>query len=243
MNASVARWHDLEMNGYSSDLAVWNSLIERYQPLGLPVADLGAGTGRVSRELAMRGWPTIAVESDAALLAALKARIAPGMPLSGIRADLRDLDRVPQLGGAIAAMLVVHLLGGVQGRRAMFTALASKIVSGGWFGISLSPSLPSSIPESAAIESRRSLSLDGWASTTCLLATGKQEQGLDLVNARSVSFGQTSFTQISRQQLDDIDPDQLIDEAAKCGFGLVERLSLPPTNDSAETEVLVLRVS
>ena len=47
-------WHDLECSGYDEDLPLWHALAAE---TGGPVLDVGAGTGRVSLELADAGVP------------------------------------------------------------------------------------------------------------------------------------------------------------------------------------------
>src|SRR4051794_40089314 len=47
-----ALWHDLECGAYREDLALWHTLAG---VTGGPVLDVGAGTGRVSLDLAARG--------------------------------------------------------------------------------------------------------------------------------------------------------------------------------------------
>ena len=53
-----ALWHDLECGDYADDLPLWRALAA--EALG-PVLDVGAGTGRVSLELAAGGVPVVAL--------------------------------------------------------------------------------------------------------------------------------------------------------------------------------------
>ena len=58
---------------------------------GGPVLDVGAGTGRVALDLARRGHEVVALDLDAELLAALRAR-AGDLPVETVVADARDFD-------------------------------------------------------------------------------------------------------------------------------------------------------
>src|SRR3954454_12202777 len=83
-----ALWHDLECADYREDLPLWRSLVAE---TGGPVLDIGAGTGRVSLDLAARGTSVVALDSDAALLAALEHRAA-GLPVETVVADARRFE-------------------------------------------------------------------------------------------------------------------------------------------------------
>src|SRR3982751_2600325 len=91
-------WHDLECGGYREDLPLWRKLAAA---AGGPVLEIGAGTGRVSLDLAARGVEMIALDSDARLLAALAGR-ADGRPVETLVADARDFS----LGRLVPLVLV-----------------------------------------------------------------------------------------------------------------------------------------
>ena len=70
MTAAVI-WHDVECGSYAEDLPLWRSLAAEY---GDPVLDVGAGTGRVTLDLARAGYRVTALDRDPDLLAALGDR-------------------------------------------------------------------------------------------------------------------------------------------------------------------------
>ena len=86
-----ALWHDLECGGYAEDLPLWRELAES---AGGPVIDVGAGTGRVTLELARAGTAVIAVDIEQRLLDALAKR-ANGLPITTLTADVRALPPGP----------------------------------------------------------------------------------------------------------------------------------------------------
>src|SRR5215211_6069455 len=82
----AALWHDLECGGYRDDLPWWRSLAAA---TGGPVLDVGAGTGRVTLDLAAQGLAVVALDNEAALLAALAHRAAR-LPVETVVADARS---------------------------------------------------------------------------------------------------------------------------------------------------------
>src|SRR3954453_5146278 len=82
----AALWHDLECGAYRADLPLWRELAAE---AGGPVLDVGAGTGRVTLDLARRGVAVIALDEDAASLEALRHRAA-GLEVETVAADARE---------------------------------------------------------------------------------------------------------------------------------------------------------
>jgi SAM-dependent methyltransferase len=89
-------WHDLECGAYSADLSLWRALADRSRDGDRParVLDVGAGTGRVSLDLARAGHDVTALDLDPELLGALCER-AGDLPVQTVCADARsfELDR------------------------------------------------------------------------------------------------------------------------------------------------------
>ena len=83
----AAIWHDLECGGYAEDLPLWRELAGE---AGGPVLDVGAGTGRVTLDLAREGAEVTALDVEAELLEVL-ARRAAGLAVRTVAADARAL--------------------------------------------------------------------------------------------------------------------------------------------------------
>jgi SAM-dependent methyltransferase len=106
-------WHDLECGGYRADLALWHELAEES---GGRVLDVGAGSGRVTLQLARAGHAVTALDRSEVLLAALRERAA-GLDVEAICADARSFAlRRRDFALCIVPMQTIQLLGGAEQR-------------------------------------------------------------------------------------------------------------------------------
>jgi SAM-dependent methyltransferase len=123
----AALWPDLECGAYGEDLPWWRALA---QQAGGPVLDVGAGTGRVSLALAADGHEVVALDSEAALLAALAHR-AVGLKVETVVADARRFALDRRFALIVVPMQTLQLFGGPQGRAAFLHAAYSHLQPGG----------------------------------------------------------------------------------------------------------------
>src|SRR3954462_9327880 len=107
-------WHDLECSAYEEDLPVWRALAGAAPG---PPLDVGAGTGRVSLDLATQGVAVVALDADASLLETLAHRAA-GLPVETVVADARDFVLRRRFPLVLVPMQTLQLLGGRSGRAA-----------------------------------------------------------------------------------------------------------------------------
>ena len=113
-------WHDVENGAYDADLATW---LELATEAGGPLLELGAGTGRVARGLASRGFDVVALDSEPELVDELAKRAAAaGVEIETVCADARRLELGREFAAIIAPMQFIHLLGGERGRATVLAA-------------------------------------------------------------------------------------------------------------------------
>jgi SAM-dependent methyltransferase len=130
-------WHELECGSYTADLDLWRELAAAASSAdGTPgaVLDVGAGSGRVTLELAGRGHRVSALDLDERLLTALRKRAAKlGVgTVETVCADARTfaLER-RDFPLCIVPMQTLQLLGGPPERRALFERARAHLAPGG----------------------------------------------------------------------------------------------------------------
>src|SRR3954470_892598 len=122
-----ALWHDLECGEYREDLPAWRSLAAE---TGGPVLDVGAGTGGVTLDLAAQGVAVVALDTEAALLAALEHRVR-GLPVETVVADARSFALERRFSLIVVPMQTLQLLGGRQDRAAFLRCALMHLKPGG----------------------------------------------------------------------------------------------------------------
>jgi SAM-dependent methyltransferase len=125
---SVVVWHDLECGAYRADLPLWQELAEQS---GGSVLDIGAGSGRVTLELARSGHAITALDREPQLLEALRAR-SRALDVRTVCADARSfaLERT-DYDLCVLPMQTIQLLGGAAGRAELLRRARAHLRPGG----------------------------------------------------------------------------------------------------------------
>jgi SAM-dependent methyltransferase len=121
-------WHDLECGSYRADLTLWRKLA------GISpgaVLDIGAGTGRVTLDLARAPRQVTALDLDPDLLDALRER-SVGLDVETVCADARSFELpVRDFGLCLMPMQTIQLLSDATERAAFLRCALAHLRPGG----------------------------------------------------------------------------------------------------------------
>jgi SAM-dependent methyltransferase len=239
VTSDTINWHDVECAAYDLDLPLWRALAE---DAGGPVLDIGAGTGRVSIDLARIGYEVTALDADPELVHELAARARKrNLRVRTAAADARSFELGRQFSLAIAPMQVVQLLGGEPGRRAALACVRRHLVPGAVFAAALADPFEG-IPEGDVVPPMPDIrDVDGWVYASTPVAVRRQEAAAAIDRHRqSVSPSGEISEWVATIELDLVSPAELEAEAADCGFRAGERGWIPETVEWTGSTVVML---
>ena len=233
-----AVWHDLECAGYQEDLPLWRTLAAER---GGRVLDVGAGTGRVSLDLARRGVEVLALDVAEPLLEALAIRAA-GLPVQPILADAREftLERCVSL--IVVPMQTLQLLGGPEGRAAFLRAAREQLEPDGVVVAALADAMD-------CFDADHDLPPPPVAREILGVRYSSQLLGVVEENGRAAVRWRREIAEPDRSvearevivHLDRVSADQVAEEAAQIGFLALPHMSVPQTEQYLGATVVALR--
>ncbi|MGN6189586.1 MAG: class I SAM-dependent methyltransferase [Conexibacter sp.] len=240
MSERAVLWHDLECGRYAADLPLWRELAAEYARGG-PILDVGAGTGRVTLDLARAGYEVVALDLDPLLLAALRER-AGELPVETALGDARDfaLDRAFAL--ILAPMQTVQLLGGPAGRAAFLRRAAAHLRPGGLLACALADALEGFDAEHTEPPLPDVLERDGWVFASQPVAVRPDDDGTTIERIRQTVSPQGARTAEGDViVLDKLDGDALEAEGVALGLHAAGRRFVEMTDEHVGSEVVLLR--
>jgi SAM-dependent methyltransferase len=233
-------WHDLECGAYREDLALWRRLARSADG---PVLDLGAGTGRVSLDLARRGHRVIALDHDAELLAALQDRArAASLAVTTMLADARDFVVGESVSLGLVPMQTVQLLGGSADRLALLRCAHRALGPGGRLALAVADALePFSVADGAPEPLPDVGEFDGTVYSSRPLAIHAQDDGFVLERRRETvtPVGELT-TEPDLILLQAIDPSELEAEGRAAGFTVAPREQIATSAEYVGSVVVML---
>ena len=221
-------WHDLECGAYDEDLPLWRALAGE---AGGPVLDVGAGTGRVSLDLAAGGVAVVALDADATMLEALERRAA-GLPVETVVADARDfaLDRRFPL--VLVPMQTLQLLGGRPGRASFLRRALDHLEPGGLVAAALADAMDCFDEEHDMPPPPDACEVAGVRYASHLVAV-EEEDGRAAVHRRRevIGPGERYESVDAVIRLDRVTAGEVAAEAAGLGFVPEPSLSIAETEE------------
>ncbi len=239
-----AIWQEVEFGAYGADLPLW---VELADATAGPVAELGAGAGRVSLHLAGHGHDVIAVERDEELLAELeRAAERHGVSLSMVKGDLAApgelrLPARPSL--AIGPLHVIQVLD-EKVRPPLFSCLTRILAPGATIALTLvdeSTLLSAGAAAAQILPDMREL--DGWvySSEPLWVQVGDRALTVRRLRERVSPEGQME-REVNDEILFRVSPEDLEQEAGGAGLRRAGRRQISSGPNEADSIVVLLEV-
>ncbi len=231
-------WHDLECGSYREDLALWHTLA---RAVGGPVLDVGAGTGRVSLDLAAHGVPVVALDAEAPLLAELDRRAA-GLPVETVVADARELALGRRFPLILVPMQTLQLLGAAHGRAAFLSRALDHLGPGGILAAALADAVDCFDSEHELPPLPDACEIDGvWYASRLLGVDDEGDRAAIHRRREIVGPGERYETQDVVVSLDRVSAAEVAAQARELGFARTGHLLVRETEEYLGSTVVVLR--
>ncbi len=235
---STVIWHDLECGSYRRDLELWRGLADGHEG---PVLDVGAGTGRVSLDLARAGHPVIALDRDEELMQELERR-GEGLPVRAVCADARDFTLEQKVGLCLVPMQTIQLLGGPEGRRSFLDCARRHLLPGGTLAIAITEELETFEVQDGGPGPLPDLVEHGGVVYCSQPTAVRQEASQFILERRRETVDPAGDRQVShdRVTLDRVSVDELQSEGLSVGLRSLPAREIPPTPEHVGSQVVML---
>jgi SAM-dependent methyltransferase len=233
-----ALWHDLECGAYAEDLPLWRALAAEARG---PVLDVGAGTGRVSLDVAAGGVPVVALDTESELLEALQYRGA-GLPVETVVADARDFALGRRFALVLVPMQTLQLLGGRAGRAAFLRCALDHLEPGGLLAAALADAMDCFDEEHDQPPPPDFREVEGvvYASRPIRVRDLGGRAAIDRVR-EIVAVDGSLRTLDNVVELDRLEPEELEEEAFAFGLRAEPQRRIPQTLEYVGSTVVMLR--
>ena len=233
-------WHDLECGSYRADLPLWRELARAVRG---PVLDVGAGTGRVTLDLARAGHRVTALDLDPDLLGALQDRTG-GLRVETVCADARSFDlHRRDFALCLVPMQTLQLLGGEAERAAFMRCARAHLRPGGLLACAIVTTLG---PFDCAGGDIGPTAETAHVGDTVYVSRATRivilERGFVIERERRIlGVGGDIVEELNIVELDRVSPSELEHEAAAAGLSPEPASEIPSTDEHVGSEVVMLR--
>jgi SAM-dependent methyltransferase len=237
---SGAIWHDVECGRYDADFGLWRELAAQADG---PILDVGAGTGRVSLDLARHGHEVVALDLEPALLAVLTERAqAEGLRIETVAADARSFDLARRdFAIVMAPMQTVQLLR-PAGRLGFLRSARAHVAPRGLVAIALADALECFDAEHVLLPLPDRLIVDStlYSSQPVALRDHGQTVAIERIREILTADGRRTASD-DVLHLDRVTVGEVEAEGRAAGLTPLPGRILPPTEEHVGTSVVMLR--
>jgi SAM-dependent methyltransferase len=233
-------WHDVECASYGADLALWRELAATEAG---PILDVGAGTGRVTLDLAARGHEVVALDIDAELLAELQRRAgARGLAVETVVADAGDFALPGRSFGLILAPMQTVQLLGPAGRAGFLRSARAHLTAGGLVACALADAFESFDEDHVLLPLPDTLTIAGVHYSSQPIAVRDEGERVAIERIRTTLDGHGRRTASPNLiHLDRVASRLLDAEACAVGLSPQPERSIGATDDHVGSSVVMLR--
>lgn len=231
-------WHELECGSYTADLEAWDRLAADTGEGA--VLDLGCGTGRVALRLGSAGHEVVGVDIEPGFVAELNRRAeALDVPVQGLTGDGRDIRLKERFALVLAPMQLIQMLPGPAERLELLETMREHLLPGGRAALALvEPDVPGDDGEAPLPDVREE---DGWIYSSLPVAIHDSGDTISVRRLRqTVSPGGGLTDEVDEVVICAIGSAELAAEAERAGLSLLNRLTVPATEDHVGSTVVVL---
>jgi SAM-dependent methyltransferase len=233
-------WHDLECGSYRADLPLWRELAGTIRG---PVLDVGAGTGRVTLDLARAGHRVTALDIDPYLLGALGDRTG-SLQVETVHADARSFDlHRSDFALCLVPMQTLQLQGGSTERAAFLRRAHAHLRPGGLLACAIVTTLePFDCAGGDIGPTPETAHVGDTVYVSCATRVGLLERGFTIERERRIiGPGGDTVEELNIVELDRVSPSELQHEATVAGLSPEPAREIPSTADHVGSTVVMLR--